>query len=171
MIFQPEQWRDRTLTELIQYIVTKHHDYLRAELPVIEMQLERTEASESHTESNGLKRTFRQFRREMENHMKKEEVVLFPLIEKIEQTRTAGEEPPVLPFGTIEHPIAVMKQEHDQARKELAEICTLTAGFTRGKASTLEKLRTLDADMGVHSRLEDEILFPRAIDMERGQAQ
>lgn len=160
-----QDWQGRKLADLTRHIVAKHHEYLREELPAIEGLL---------AEQNGgaeLLKVFRQFRRGMENHMQKEEVILFPMIGRIESARTAGNEPPPLPFGTIEHPIAVMEQEHDQARKELTEIRSLTRGFTEGKPSSLPRLKALDADMGVHSGLEDEILFPRAIALERGPVQ
>jgi regulator of cell morphogenesis and NO signaling len=95
------------------------------------------------------------------------------MIEKIESARVAGQGPPRLSFGSIEHPIAVMEQEHERARKDLAEIRALTGEYTtlsgigEEPASILEKFRTLDADLEIHSRLEDEILFPRAIGLER----
>jgi regulator of cell morphogenesis and NO signaling len=66
-----------------------------------------------------------------------------------------------------------MEQEHERARRELAEIRALTGGYTtlsgigEEHASVLEKFRTLDADLEIHSRLEDEVLFPRAIGLEQ----
>lgn len=161
-----EEWRERRLAELIEYIVVRHHRYLRNELPDIEGELV-SEGSNGQPQEEGLVKVFRQFSRGMLNHMQKEEAVLFPMIEKLESARSAGREPPRLPFGSIEHPIAVMEQEHEQARRELAEIRALTSGFTRGEASTLERLSKVDADMSIHSGLEDEILFPRAVGLER----
>lgn len=166
----PEDWRGRKLADLIRHIVAKHHEHLREELPAMERMLS-LKHSASQPQTGELLKTFRQFSHGMINHMKKEEAVLFPMIEKIESARNAGEEPPQLPFGTIEHPIAVMEEEHEQARKELAEIRALTNGFTQGESSALKRLKILDADMGIHSGLEDEILFPRAIALERGLGQ
>lgn len=170
-----EEWQNRTLANLIQYIVARHHTYLREELPAIETLLSPSAQNRSDQPANSLAaiiKTFRQFRRGMEEHMKKEEAILFPMIDKLESARVVGREPPRLPFGSIEHPIAVMEQEHEQARKELAEIRTLTTGYTKApteleQTSVLERLKTLEADMEIHSRLEDEVLFPRAIGLER----
>jgi regulator of cell morphogenesis and NO signaling len=162
-----EQWRHYRLAELVEHIVMTHHGYLREELPIIGELLVARDAIEP------LTKIFLQFRRGMEEHMKKEEAILFPMIEKIERARVAGQEPPRLPFGSIEHPIAVMEQEHERARRELAEIRALTgeyttlAGLGAEPTSVLEKFRTLDADLEIHSRLEDEVLFPRAIGLER----
>ncbi|MGA8594055.1 MAG: hemerythrin domain-containing protein [Bryobacteraceae bacterium] len=173
---QLEEWQNRTLADLIQCIVARHHMYLREEFPAIETLLRDSAQNRSDQPADSLAaliKTFRQFRRGMEEHMKKEEAILFPMIEKIESARGAGREPPRLPFGSIGHPIAVMEQEHEQARKELAEIRTLTSDYTTvptepgEQASMLERLKALDADMEIHSRLEDEVLFPRAIGLER----
>ncbi len=109
----------------------------------------------------------------MEEHMKREEAILFPMIERLEAERAVGREAPRLPFGSIGRPIDVMDQEHDRAPKELAEIRTLTSDYamiptlTEAQPSTIERLKAVDGDMEIHSRLEDEILFPRAIALER----
>jgi regulator of cell morphogenesis and NO signaling len=162
-----EQWQHSRLADLIQHIVKTHHGYLRGELPVIEKLLLARDAIQQ------LTKIFRQFHREMEEHMKKEEVILFPMIEKLESARVTGRRPPQLPFGSIAHPIAVMEQEHEMTRKELAEMRTLTSDYTTVSAIgddtlLLEKFRTLEADLDIHSRLEDEVLFPRTITLERG---
>ena len=162
-----EEWQNRTLADLIGYIIAKHHTYLREALPAVENLL--LPASND----TALMSTFRRFRREMEEHMKKEEAILFPMIDRLEKARETGSAPPKLPFGSIGHPIAVMEEEHERARKELAEIRAVTGDYTRvpsgagAQTSALDKLKALDADLEIHSRLEDEILFPRAIGLER----
>jgi len=175
-VTQIEEWQSRTLAELTQHIIAKHHTYLRDELPVIEALLNAPVQSRSNVNAapvTALARIFHQFRREMEEHMKKEEAILFPMIEKLETARACDREVPRLPFGSIAHPIAVMEQEHERARKELAEIRTFTSdyekipGAAEEQVSVLERLKALDHDMEIHSRLEDEVLFPRAIRFER----
>lgn len=172
---QIEEWQNRTLAELIQHIITKHHRYLREELPAVEALFNQPAEDRSGSTTKflaALTKIFHQFRRGMEEHMKKEEAILFPMIEKLESARQSGQEAPRLPFGSIGHPIAVMEQEHEQARKELAEIRSLTSGYTSlppgggEQTSALVRLKALDTDMEIHSRLEDEILFPRAIGLE-----
>lgn len=169
-------WQNNKLADLIHHIVAKHHTFLREELPALEALLCHIVESgrdQSLNGSAGLVKTFRQFRRGLEQHMKKEEAILFPMIENLESAIDNGQKRPQFAFGSIAHPIAVMEQEHEQARKELAEMRALTTDYTRVPVqfgehpSTLERLRALDADMEIHSRLEDEVLFPRAIGLER----
>lgn len=173
---QEEDWKSRTLADLIRHIIAAHHEYLREELPALETLLMHSAKNGGEPTAGsiaGLPRIFRQFRRGMEEHMKREEAILFPIIERLEAERAAGREAPRLPFGSIGRPIDVMEQEHDRARKELAEIRTLTSDYTmiptltEAQPSTLERLKAVDGDMEIHSRLEDEILFPRAIALER----
>src|SRR5690349_5470225 len=104
---ESEEWLKRTLVDLIQHIVASHHSYLREELPAIE-SLVRTldqNGNDQPADRLALIKIFRQFRRGMEEHMKKEEVILFPMIERLENARGAGREAPRLPFGSIGHPI------------------------------------------------------------------
>lgn len=171
-----KEWQNRTLADLIQHIVATHHSYLRGELPAIDTLLRGSGQNGNDQPEDSfaaLLKTFRQFRRGMEEHMKKEEAILFPMIERLEAAKNSRQEAPRLPFGSIGHPIAVMEQEHERARKELAEIRTITSDYTRApdgsdkQSSLLQRLKELENDMEVHSHLEDEILFPRAIGLER----
>lgn len=168
---QLDEWRNRTLADLMTHIVAKHHAYLRTELPAIEALLS-CPATGSNA-SAALTKVVRQFRIEMEQHLKKEEAILFPMIEKLEIAASSGVDRPRFPFGSIGNPIAVMEEEHERARKQLAEIRAITNDYTTvpegcsKQPSTLARLRGLDNDMDIHSRLEDEILFPRAIRLEQ----
>ncbi|HXE13887.1 MAG TPA: hemerythrin domain-containing protein [Bryobacteraceae bacterium] len=155
----------------MRHIIAQHHSYLRTRLPAIEILVAGLEENQSDTTT--LKRLVRQFRSEMDQHMKKEEAILFPMIEKLENAASSGIEIPRFPFGSIANPIAVMEEEHERSRGELAEIRSITNGYTSApgrcadERSVLEGLKELDVDMDIHSRLEDEILFPRAIGLER----
>lgn len=171
-----KNWHDRSVAELTQYIIAKHHEYLRAELPIIERLLQdcMNNTQEGYTRQLlAITRNFRKFRSGIENHLKKEEAILFPMIESLETAVRTGVRPPQLPFGTIQHPIAVMEQEHEVARRELAQIREFTETY-RSEASAadvyssfLSRFEQLEADLDVHSRLEGEVLFPRAIKFEQ----
>lgn len=174
--FKPEEWQHSALVDLIRYIISKHHAYLRKELAAIDNMLAVPAADKSDARVGELTRltnVFRQFRHGIEEHLKKEEAILFPMIEKVETARHAGQALPRFPFGSIAHPISVMEEEHERARQELAQIRSLTSGYTvlpglsGGQSPALGMLKDMESDLDVHSRLEDEVLFPRAIDLER----
>ena len=105
--------------------------------------------------------------------MHKEEMMLFPVIERYETATRRGLPLPLVPFGSIANPIGVMEAEHDGAVSALSRIRELTAGFQapRGACSTysatLDGLRALETDLETHIHLENDIFFPRVIDLEK----
>jgi regulator of cell morphogenesis and NO signaling len=163
------------LSELIRHIVERHHTWLRAELPVIGHLIRQTIASEGHTRSGRfaeIEKLFRQFQRETENHLKKEEAVLFPLIEKLEARVASGLPPEPQSFGPIRNPVQFMMEDHEltdrllEKMKELAAEECAKREATAARRGVLERLKAVEEDLAIHVRLEDEILFPRAIQME-----
>lgn len=153
-----ENWRAAPLEALIDHILEHHHAYLRAELPRLRGRMAAVRAA--HGERDGarleeLDRVLSGLRQELEMHMHKEELILFPAIRR-------GE-----PW--IRQPIALMEMEHESAGAALASLRRLTSGYQppqhacatyRALYSGLEEL---EKDLHVHIHLENNILFPRAI--------
>jgi regulator of cell morphogenesis and NO signaling len=104
----------------------------------------------------------------------KAEAVLFPYIVRMEETLIQKE--PVLPpsFGSVQNPVTMMMHEHDSAGAALRAIRQGSVGFTDPSDAcisyqTLYKaLADFENDLHQHIHLENNILFPRAIEMERG---
>jgi len=126
-----------------------------------------------HPELEVVQDTFHELAQELSTHMMKEEMVLFPYIVRMEEAVIQKE--PVLPapFGSIENPVAIMVHEHDLAGVALRTIRQSSTGFTPPPDAcvsyqTLYKaLADLEADLHQHIHLENNILFPRALEMER----
>jgi regulator of cell morphogenesis and NO signaling len=120
-----------------------------------------------------MAKVFTALRADMEMHMHKEEAVLFPFIEQYGRAEVQNRPMPPVPFGTIANPIAMMEREHVSAGDALGEIRTLTNDFelppyacSRVRA-LYEGLQVLESDLHVHIHLENNILFPRAIALEK----
>ena len=168
-------WSTASLTELIQHIVGKHHVYVRQTLPRIQdllVQVRRVHSSE-HPELNPIANAFAAIAQEMTTHMMKEERILFPYIVEMEKA-SRGEVPkPFAVFGTVENPVRMMMMEHDSAGSNLRGIRELSADYTvpsEGEASyrnLYHELAEFDADLEQHIHLENDILFPAAIDLEQ----
>jgi regulator of cell morphogenesis and NO signaling len=100
--------------------------------------------------------------------MFKEERILFPAIRLLERSET----PPAFPFGAVANPIRMMEFEHDHAGDALERIRTLTGDYRvpEGACNTyramLDGLRQLEQDMHLHVHKENNILFPRAMELE-----
>ncbi|MDE3135911.1 MAG: hemerythrin domain-containing protein [Acidobacteriota bacterium] len=167
-----ESW---PLSELICHIVARHHTWLRAELPEIARLIHQTIASEGRALSGRfieIEKLFRQFQRETENHLKKEEAVLFPLIERLEARAASGLPPERQSFGSLSNPVQFMMEDHELAdrllekMKELAGESGASEEATAARRVLLERLKAVEEDLAIHVRLEDEVLFPRAIRLE-----
>ncbi|MGC9945480.1 MAG: hemerythrin domain-containing protein [Bryobacteraceae bacterium] len=101
-----------------------------------------------------LGETFQALRQELEAHMMKEELVLFPMIR-------AGS-------SSVANPIRVMEQEHDSAGLALERMRAVTGNYTlptdacNSYRALFAGLQELEADLHRHIHLENNILFPRA---------
>jgi regulator of cell morphogenesis and NO signaling len=105
--------------------------------------------------------------------MWKEEQVLFPYLLELEAAEREHRRPWPSFFGSVENPIRIMEREHDQAGDELRTIRELTDGYrtpddgctTYGVA--LAELERFERDLHAHVHLENNVLFPRAVAIER----
>lgn len=169
------EWDIRPLGELIRHIVERHHAWLRTELPEIGQSIRRaieTGTGERSGTLTEMERLFRRFHREIEDHLKKEEAVLFPLIERLEQASAAGLAAERHSFGPIRNPVRFMMQDHELADHLLAKMKELAGekpagdGSAGARQAILERLSAVEADLATHVHLEDAVLFPRAIRLE-----
>ncbi len=170
-------WQTAPLDEIVKHIVATHHEYLKAELPALGSRMDKVLAVHGAKDQQTLSRlgdVFGSLRAEMEMHMHKEESMLFPFLEQYGRAETLGRPVPPVPFGSVANPIGTMEREHEGAGEALLEIRDLTGGFAYPSyaCSTVralfDGLKAMEADLHVHIHLENNILFPRAIALERG---
>ena len=172
---EAKDWSAAPLRELIRHIVNTHHEYLKLELPRVGQRLRKV--VEVHGENDPaalheLETVYEALWQEMDLHMHKEEMMLFPAIERYEAAMQSGSRLPPAPFGSIANPIAVMEGEHDSAGRALLRIRQLTIDFQAPPYACftyhalLDGLRALETDLHTHIHLENNILFPRVIALE-----
>lgn len=161
------------LRALIAEITNHHHEYLKRELPFIEGSLAdiaRAQTGALCEIAEVMLPAFSRFRRELEAHMRREEVILFPLIEQLERAVTGGQAPPRNSFGPLSNAIQFMHEDHDFENKLLERITEISDGFDGFSSSgVMERLRALRLDLEEHVLKEDEKLFPAAIRLEEGR--
>ena len=169
---QTRHWNSESLAELADHIVSRHHAYLRAELPALSRMIAKVIAarSEAHSDSLvALRETFEGLERELLAHMRKEEMVLFPLIKELELSHQTGVTVSTATRGFVQHPIRVMEYEHDSAGMALAHIRRVTSDYTLPAdacatyRALFDRLQQLESDLHLHIHLENNILFPRAL--------
>lgn len=171
-----KDWRSAPLQELAQHILRTHHEYLKLNLPALAQRMQKVVSVHGSKDPDVLPRmaaVYDALRAELELHLHKEEVILFPFLVEYGQAEAQGKPVPPAPFGSIANPITVMEREHDSAGDALAELRSLTHDYTLPAyaCSTVQALygglRELEADLHVHIHLENNILFPRAIALEQ----
>lgn len=168
------EWTVAPLYELTRQIVSRHHVYVREAIGRILSLLTKVEAKHGarHPEIARVTALFRRTGEEMIAHMQKEEHVLFPYIDAL--ARSVAEKTEIEPpfFRTVRNPIRTMIKEHDSAgdlvgqiRRETSEY-NLPADACPSFQALYRELREFEADLHEHVHLENNILFPRAIELE-----
>jgi regulator of cell morphogenesis and NO signaling len=173
---QPEvpNLQSTTLENLINHIVVKHHSFTRLELARLNALLEKVCVAygEGHRELWQIQALFVDLSADLEIHMRKEEQVLFPYVVRMEAA--LQQHVPLFhpPFGTVANPVRMMMAEHDRAGGLLKEIRRLSANYTPpadvcvSYQTLYSALEALERDLHQHIHLENNILFPRALEME-----
>lgn len=164
-----------SLTNLIDHIVDKHHAYVTNSLTVLNEFVGKVARvhGESHPEMKKVYELFEMIKLELEGHMLKEERVLFPYIKNLELAKMMDAKSASAGFGTVRNPIAMMEHEHEQVGQYMSEINELTNGYTAPPDAcmtfrvSLHKLKEFEDDLHQHIHLENNILFPKAIEMEK----
>ena len=172
---QPEQdWQSQPLSGLTSYIVDRHHAFTKAELARLDELLEKVRSvhGQNHPELLLIQGVFRELKHEMTTHMQKEEMVLFPYIDQLDEAVRQGKPKPMAVFGTVANPVRMMMMEHDAAAELLNRMRQVSQNFRVPpdgcvSYSTLYlAIEAFEQDLHQHIHLENNILFPRALEME-----
>ena len=171
-------WRQESLTALTEYIVDTHHLFTRQELDRLENLFDRvcSRHGENHPELFEAQKTFYQLKRDLITHMLKEEQALFPYITRMEEAACDGRAIPPAFFGTVRNPVRMMMTEHDTAGDLLRQLRGITNGYTTPPDGCVsfqtlyQALAAFEADLHQHIHLENNVLFPRAVETEETSA-
>jgi regulator of cell morphogenesis and NO signaling len=160
---------------LVDYIEKKHHRYVEEKTQVLLPFLNKL--CKVHGVNNPelfeINELFIGCSGELAQHMKKEELILFPFIKKMVKATLSDELIKQPHFGTVENPIAMMMHEHDAEGERFHKIAQLTNNYTPGPDAcntyrvTYAMLQEFEQDLHKHIHLENNILFPKAAKLER----
>lgn len=162
------------LDELCNYIVKRHHEYVRRSIPVLKKNLEKIcqVHGEHHPELFEIKELFAGSAGALTMHMQKEEIMLFPFIQQLESAKKANSLLPKAPFGSVSNPIGMMVAEHQNEGERFVEISRLSKNYQLPEDActtyevTFKQLRDFENDLHRHIHLENNVLFPKAIELE-----
>ena len=168
-------YNELSLPALIDHIVTKHHVYTKDEMVRLEALMNKVVSvhGDNHPELRQVNVLFTRLCEELKPHMFKEEQILFPYIVQLDRSVTDKVKAPFAPFGTVNNPVRMMMMEHDAAGEILRKLRKLTSDYAVpadvciSYKTLYEALEALEQDLHQHIHLENNVLFPKAIQVER----
>lgn len=163
-------WRNLGAGPLVDHIQRTHHEFLWQEMPRVTALLNKIVEVHGgrHPELAEIRAVYEQLRAELEPHMRKEELMLFPAIRAL----ASEDAPPAFPFGSVQNPISVLMTEHDQAGDLLEKLHEQTGGYQApadGCATyqaAFAALAQIESDTHLHVHKENNLLFPMVVALE-----
>lgn len=163
-------WTQKPLTELTRYLVERYHVHAREELTTLGMLAAKVVSVHGgrHPELKRIALLVQALEQDMLPHMMKEEMVLFPYVTNLEEGHATGS-----CFGTVENPIRVMNAEHEQVGDILRQLritsddYTVPADGCFSYTQLYRRLAEFERETHQHIHLENNIYFPRAIELEQ----
>ena len=162
------------LGDLISHILETHHVFTKRELGRLPALIHKVSEAhgERHPELLEVGRLFDRLKAELEPHIWKEEQVLFPYVRTLLEARGKGESAPPSCFGTIANPVGMMRMEHEAAGEALATLRETARNYQQPEDACIsyralyQALEAFEKDLHLHIHLENNILFPRAVELE-----
>jgi regulator of cell morphogenesis and NO signaling len=159
---------------LADYIEKKHHRYVVEKTLEIQPYLNKICSVHGgrHPELLEIKDHFNATAEALAQHMKKEEFILFPYVRQMVQVQHQNSKWQPAPFGSVENPIDMMKEEHTTEGDRLRKIESLSNNYTSPEDAcntyrvAIALLQEFEQDLHLHIHLENNILFPKAIALE-----
>lgn len=160
---------------LVDYIEKTHHRYVEEKTTILLPFLDKLckVHGNTHPELFQINELFKGCAGELAQHMKKEELILFPFIKKLVRATILNDAVEQPHFGTIENPIAMMMDEHDTEGERFRKIAELSHNYTPPADAcntykvTYAMLKEFEEDLHKHIHLENNILFPKATKLEK----
>jgi regulator of cell morphogenesis and NO signaling len=169
------QWMTSSLEDLTAHIVQQHHALAKRELPRLVVLVAKVHTRHGHMypELNQVHELVETMSSEMSTHILKEEQVLFPRISTVEQAAVNGSTLEPAFFGAMINPIRHMMSDHDDTGELFRSIRELTHDYKlpddacMSYQSLYQGLIDFEKDTHHHIHLENNILFPRALELEK----
>jgi len=164
-----------SLKLLTDYIEETYHTYIKEKTPVLLQLLKKIKEvhGERHPELSKINELFSQSAMALSMHLQKEERILFPIIRELSDAAKSGLPPEEMHCGSVQNPISVMMDEHETEGDRFEAISKLSGKYKTPAdgcntfRATYEALDEFERKLHEHIHLENNILFPKAIEIEK----
>ena len=174
-VLPSQNFNNWELDFLIDYIVNTHHVYVVEAIDLIDQYATKVANVHGAAEPAVVKiyEIFKTVAEELTSHMHKEENILFPYIKYLvtsQKQKTVWSAPH---FVTVVNPINMMEHEHETVGDLLKQIALISNKYTPPEwacntfKALYAKLDEFEQDLHIHVHLENNILFPKAIEIEK----
>lgn len=168
-------YNDWNIDFLADYIVNTHHSYVRKYLPELSGYASKVAQvhGNPHAELFEIQRLVEQIKTSLTEHLEEEESLLFTHVKKIVHAKNT-QQPLTKEGKSLSTLIDELEKEHDFVGRCFDKIRVLSNGYAiPDDACTSYKLlykmlQEFEDDLHIHIHLENNILFPKAIEMEKG---
>lgn len=168
-------YKNWTVEFLTDHVLIVHHGYVEESIPILKQYAEKVYKvhGKDHPELLEIRDIFNGVAGDFAAHCKKEELILFPFIKKMAKAANEGAPLPKARFETVDNPIKMMEVEHEEAGEAFRKISKLTHNYTppEGACNTYRaffaKLDEFERDLHQHVHLENNILFPKSLKLEK----
>jgi regulator of cell morphogenesis and NO signaling len=158
----PAPWSELGPAELALHIESTHHQYLWDELPRLAALVEKINGVHGahHPELADVQRLFTELRADLEPHLRREELLVFPMIRRVAGGGGAAGDSSAA--GVIDR----LMSEHDAVGALLTELREVTGGYAvpddgcASYAACFRGLAELEADTHLHVHKENNVLLP-----------
>jgi len=162
------------LNDLIKHIVHTHHVFTENELVRLDSLTKKVISAhgENHPELRTVGELLDRLAADLTPHMFKEEQVLFPYMSALAKANAENHAAPFAPFGTVNNPVRMMMMEHEAVGELLRDLRNVTSNYTAPSDGCISyrtlyaAFEALEKDLHQHIHLENNILFPRAVELE-----
>jgi regulator of cell morphogenesis and NO signaling len=176
---EARDFQNTSLAELITHILDTHHVFTKSEMDRLQLLADKVlnAHGRNHPELVHLDELLTRLCDDLKPHMFKEEQILFPYIVALVQAADQNGAVPFAPFGTVKNPVRMMMIEHDTAGEILRELRALTSDYKVPADACIsyqtlyQALENFEKDLHQHIHLENNLLFPKALELENALGQ
>ena len=172
---RPLPYNEWSLDFMTDYISNTHHRYVRKTIPDLKSYGAKVASVHGnlHPELHKMNRLADEVSDELASHMLKEEAALFPYIKSLVAAKNEGTRLQNVNFKSVQSPIDMMEHEHESVGKKMEEIRLLSKNYLLPEDACasysywFKTLEEFENDLHLHVHLENNILFPKSLDLEK----
>ncbi len=173
---RPVPYNDWSLDFLADYIINTHHSYVRKSLPDLRSYSVKVASvhGDNHPELLEISKLVEEISQELSSHLVSEETILFPYVKHLVAAKNnAATTVSFRDYDSIKTQIELLEVEHESVGKSLETIRELSDNYSLPEDSCasysylFNKLDEFENDLHIHIHLENNILFPKAIELEK----